>query len=118
GAHSNVGESYRVRGLSDSALAWMMEMYLWTLDFDQSGSTPRTDFIDALRMIGPERVAAPESWIGRSVEELLPDPNGELGLPFAVDRAKWRTLPSAAKVHHSAFLRTPNLVLDHYRANR
>jgi type VI secretion system (T6SS) phospholipase Tle1-like effector len=118
GAHSNVGGSYPDRGLSDIALAWMMEMYLWTLDFNRSDCPPPGDFIHALRMICPERLPAPESWIGTSLEELLPDPDGELGLPLALDRAKWRLLPPCAKVHHSAYQRTPNLVLDHYRSNR
>ena len=118
GVHSNIGGSYPDRGLSDIALAWMMEMYLWTLDFQQSVSTAPDDFNHALRMISPERLPAPQSWIGSSLEELLPDPDGELGLPFTVDRAKWRTLPAAANVHHSAYQRTPNLLLDHYRANR
>jgi hypothetical protein len=118
GAHSNVGGSYPDRGLSDIALAWMMEMYLWTLDFEQSASVAPDDFIHALRMISPERLLPPKSWDGTSLEELLPDPDGELGLPLAADRAKWRPLPAAAKVHHSAFERTPNLILDHYSANR
>jgi type VI secretion system (T6SS) phospholipase Tle1-like effector len=34
GVHSNVGGGYTDRSLSDIALAWMMEMYLWTLDKD------------------------------------------------------------------------------------
>src|SRR5262245_20658284 len=32
GVHSNIGGGYADRGLSDIALVWMMEMYLWTLD--------------------------------------------------------------------------------------
>jgi uncharacterized protein (DUF2235 family) len=32
GVHSNIGGGYPDRGLSDIALVWMMEMYVWTLD--------------------------------------------------------------------------------------
>lgn len=118
GVHSNVGGSYHDRGLSDIALAWMMEMYLWTLDYEGATGKASDDFVHALRMIGPERSAAPATWSGRSLEALVPDPDGELGLPFARDREAWRPLPDGAKVHHSAALRTKNLVIDHYQANR
>lgn len=119
GVHSNIGGSYPDRGLSDITLAWMMEMYLWMLDFDKQPKTNlSSDFTYALRMIGPERLPPPKSWEGTNLETLEPDPDGELGLPFAISRSAWRRLPEAPQIHHSAFLRTKNMLLDHYRANR
>jgi len=118
GVHSNVGGSYPDRGLSDIALAWMMGMYLWTLDFQRCASPGPQGFVDALRMLDPDRPPAPQSWNRTSLEELLPDPDGELGLPLASDHTRFRPLPPAVNVHHSAYRRTPNLVLDHYLGNR
>jgi hypothetical protein len=119
GAHSNIGGSYPDRGLSDIALAWMMEMYLWTLDFEkQSIASVGDDFVDALRMIGPERLPTPKHWAGTSLETVEPDADGELGLPAAVRRSAWREIPESALFHHSVQRRTKNLISDHYRANR
>jgi len=119
GVHSNVGGSYPDRGLSDIALAWMMEMFLWTLDFDDhSTAGVSANLSYALRMIGPERLPAPKEWAGTTLETLEPNPDGELGLEMAAKRSAFRPLPDGAQIHHSALLRTPNLLLDHYRANR
>jgi hypothetical protein len=115
GVHSNVGGGYLDRGLSDIALAWMMEMYIWTLE--KEGGTPPPRFKEALRMTYPEPGTAPD-WSGTTLETLEPDPNGDLGRPPDIHRQAWRDLPLKALVHHSVFQRNPNLVSDHYRSNR
>jgi hypothetical protein len=118
GVHSNIGGSYPDRGLSDIALAWMMEMYLWTLDKEKQASDVSIDFVHVLRMISPERAKALEEWTGRSLETLEPDADGELGRPAALRHTAWREIPDSALIHHTAFRRTRNLILDHYSANR
>jgi len=118
GVHSNIGGSYPDRGLSDIALAWMMEMFLWTLQFDKPRGTPPDDFLRALRMIGPERLAPPKEWISTGFESLEPDADGELGVEPAVRRQAWREVPPDALFHHSVHRRAANLISDYYRANR
>ena len=54
GVHSNIGGGYADRGLSDIALGWMMEMYLWTLDQECEEITIRQAFADALEQLQPK----------------------------------------------------------------
>jgi hypothetical protein len=115
GIHSNIGGGYLERGLSDIPLAWMFEMYLWTLE--KEGGTPPSHIVDALRMLQPEP-GPPPSWVGRSFETVEPDCDGELGRSSDTARQGWRAMPAGALVHHSVFRRSTNIVLDHARANR
>jgi hypothetical protein len=118
GVHSNIGGGYLDRGLSDITLAWMMEMYLWTLDKCDSTPALPAAFIDALRGISPARTAPPTTWIAKSFETLEPDVDGELGRPAEKRRLAWRDIPKDALIHHSVFRRQRNLITDHYRSNR
>ncbi|MGH7340521.1 MAG: phospholipase effector Tle1 domain-containing protein, partial [Candidatus Rokuibacteriota bacterium] len=115
GVHSNIGGGYLDRGLSDIALAWMMEMYVWTLE--QVDVAPPAPFGDALRLLEPEPGALPD-WKGLNLEALDPNGDGELGRPPDAFRQAWREIPPGALVHHSAFRRSSNLLLDHHRSNR
>jgi hypothetical protein len=146
GVHSNIGGGYPDRGLSDIALAWMMEMYLWTLD--QRCDTFRIPpaFGDALERLYPRALdtvlaqdaeavvapvgstpaaAAPASSAHNqaavptgNLETLEPNPDGELGRPSDLRLQAWRAMPANALIHHSVFRRTKNLMLDYHRANR
>lgn len=142
GVHSNVGGGYLDRGLSDIALAWMMEMFLWVLDREKrdrekslemkdkhaegNDSVVRRAFERALLKISPvpvEDELEPEGPDEASendtvAESLEPDANGEIGRPPDVFRQAWRQLPLRPLVHHSVYLREPNLVSDHHRSNR
>lgn len=118
GVHSNVGGGYPDRGLSDISLAWMMEMYAWTLDKEGDPREVTPAFLNALRRLQPEPPASCTPPIGTTVETLEPNPDGELGRPRDIRRQAWRAVPPGALVHHSVYLRTPNLLLDHYRSNR
>jgi hypothetical protein len=145
GVHSNIGGGYPDRGLSDIALAWMMEMYLWTLDQVSEKIAIRRAFADALERLQPKvpipappKAAQPPVAPGQpgspvvegepapvnaaagdsSVETLEPNPDGELGRPSDIRRQAWRAMPADALVHHSVYRRTRNLLLDHHRANR
>jgi hypothetical protein len=118
GVHSNVGGGYYDRGLSDISLAWMMEMYAWTLDKESERVELPDRFVQALQRLQPEPRTPDTAWIGTSLETLEPNPDGELGRPREIRRQAWRAMPSGSLVHHSAFRRTPNLLLDHYSANR
>lgn len=121
GVHSNIGGGYPDRGLSDISLAWMMEMYAWTLDKEESSDgaveIPMA-FAQALVRLQPDPTDESGEWIGTTREALLPNPDGELGRPAAVAQQAWREMPAKPLVHHSAYRRTPNLLLDHYSANR
>lgn len=129
GVHSNVGGGYVDRGLSDIALAWMMEMYIWTLNklrieagAEDQPHKPADEralatFAETLRRTSPDPGPAPD-WYDTSLETLEPDPNGELGRPPDVMRQGWRPLPLRPYIHHSVELRLRNLVSDHYRSNR
>jgi hypothetical protein len=146
GVHSNIGGGYADRGLSDIALGWMMEMYLWTLDQECVEVRIRQAFADALEQLQP-RVSIPvppkasqspvssiESTSAGSageanapnaaaaedanLETLEPNPDGELGRPSDIRRQAWRAIPADALIHHSVFRRGKNLLLDHHRANR
>ena len=133
GVHSNVGGGYADRGLSDIALAWMMEMYLWTLDKECERPSIAPRFLEALRRLQPaaplrtgaqgEQVSAAstaESEIAAdgNLETLEPNPDGEIGRPKDIRRQAWRAMPPNALIHHAAYRRTRNLLLDHHRANR
>jgi len=147
GVHSNVGGGYADRGLSDIALAWMMEMYLWTLDQECDQITIAAPFAEALERLHPKvlkvappksdatlQPAPPEAAVTVSVPEaavpnaaaveqgnletLEPNPNGELGRPSDIRLQAWRAMPENALIHHSVQSRTKNLLLDHHRANR
>ena len=114
GVHSNIGGSYPDRGLSDIALAWMMEMYIWTLERDGGAKAPQPPNIKmALRLLEPE--PPQPQWEGTSLETLEPDPDGELGRPYEriskVFRA-WRPLPPGALIHHMANRRSRILMSD------
>ena len=125
GVHSNLGGGYPDRGLSDIALAWMMEMYLWTIEQEQLRAAaenrpapqPPEAFISALGTLSPESRGM-HHVSGSTVETLEPDPAGELGRPKSLRRDSWRHMPSNALVHHSVFHRPANAVLDHHSANR
>jgi hypothetical protein len=114
GVHSNIGGSYPDRGLSDIALAWMMEMYIYTVQ--KLGEAPPKHFDEALDMLCPEPGPLPP-WVGHTFETLEPDPDGELGRPLDLRRAAWRDLPPNALFHHSVLRRTRNQLLDHRRSN-
>lgn len=118
GVHSNIGGGYPDRGLSDIALSWMMEMYLWTLDRECSVLTTPLAFAQALRQMEPERPSTVAAWKGTSLETLETNPDGELGRPADIRRQAWRAVPADALVHHSVYRRTPNMLLDHYSSNR
>lgn len=147
GVHSNIGGGYADRGLSDIALGWMMEMYLWTLDRESEEISIRQAFADALERLQPKvpiprppkaaqsRVAsvepspaapaegaanAPNAAAAEdaNLETLEPNPDGELGRPSDIRRQAWRAMPPNALIHHSVFRRSKNLLLDHHRANR
>jgi hypothetical protein len=147
GVHSNIGGGYADRGLSDIALGWMMEMYLWTLDQECEEIRIRQAFADALEQLQPKAPVpvppkaeqpaaasteptpvasapapanAPNAAAAddANLETLEPNPDGELGRPSDVRRQAWRAMPADALVHHSVFRRSKNLLLDHHRANR
>jgi len=115
GVHSNIGGGYVDRGLSDIALAWMIEMYVWTLA--RTGAAASDRFTEALRLLEPEP-GAPPDWRGLKLEALDPQCDGELGRPPDAFRQAWRDMPPGALVHHSVFRRSSNLLLDHHRSNR
>jgi hypothetical protein len=121
GVHSNIGGGYLDRGLSDIALAWMMEMYLYALDKESQNhrdiDVPES-FRQALERLKPEPSSDQSSWKGTSLETLEPNPDGELGRPAEIRRQGWRAIPEEALVHHSVYRRTKNLLLDHYSSNR
>ena len=114
GVHSNIGGGYPDRGLSDIALAWMMEMYVYALD--KLGETPPIRLKEALGMLVPEPGKVPD-WVGHSFETLEPNPDGEMGRPLDLRRALWRSMPAGALVHHSVYIRSKNQLLDHHRSN-
>jgi hypothetical protein len=114
GVHSNIGGSYPDRGLSDIALAWMMEMYIYTLQRRQE-ALPK-HFVEALDLLFPSPGPIPD-WVGHRFETLEPNPDGELGRPLDLRRAAWRELPPGALIHHSVLRRTKNQVVDHRRSN-
>ena len=118
GVHSNVGGGYPDRGLSDISLAWMMEMYLWTLDKENETVAVPNAFAQALRRLEPAPKSDESGWKGTSLETLEPDADGELGRPSDIRRQAWRAVPPEALVHHSVYRRTKNLLLDHYSSNR
>lgn len=126
GSHSNVGGGYPDRGLSDIPLAWMLEMYAWTLDKEHPPDQPLAippRVTEALIRLQPDPVDEAPEWAGTSLEVLAPNADGELGRPAAASRQAWRALttrelPASPLVHHSVYRRTPNLLLDHYSANR
>lgn len=116
GAHANVGGGYLDRGLSDIALAWMMEQALWTW---RRQRRPRLyGFREALRQIEPAP-ATTAAWIGTRREALTPNIDGAIGRTRKVPRKPaWRPVPENALFHHSVSRRTRNLVTDHYNLNR
>jgi len=125
GVHSNIGGGYFDRGLSDISLAWMIEMYVWTLH-KEGGGKPPDRLLEALRLLEPKcATPAPAStdaddglpWAG-TLETLEPNCDGELGRPADVRHQRWREVPPKALIHHSVFRRSTNLLLDHSRANR
>ena len=119
GVHSNIGGGYFDRGLSDISLAWMIEMYLWTLDKEGAADIDAPPYLlEALQLISPRRADGAPRWPAGTYETLEPDPDGELGRPADGRRQTWRDVPAGALVHHSVFLRTENLVNDHHRGNR
>jgi hypothetical protein len=146
GVHSNIGGGYADRGLSDIALGWMMEMYLWTLDQECEEIEIRQTFTDALEQLQPrvpvpvppkavqsgmtsplpttaavDNAANPPNAAASddaNLETLEPNPDGELGRPSDIRRQAWRAMPADALIHHSVFRRSKNLLLDHHRANR
>lgn len=145
GVHSNIGGGYADRGLSDIALAWMMEMYLWTLDQECERIDITDAFAEALErlypkvpaMVLPKAVAPQEpapiphadsslrTHAGNAaaadrgnIETLEPNPDGELGRPSDIRLQAWRAMPAGALVHHAVARRSSNLLLDHHRANR
>ena len=125
GVHSNVGGGYFDRGLSDISLAWMMEMYLWTLDTESEEVTVPRAFTDALQRLQPRGLPTDdrsqkddEASRDGNLETLEPNADGELGRPRDIRRQAWRAIPPNALVHHAAFRRTRNLLLDHQHANR
>jgi hypothetical protein len=147
GVHSNIGGGYADRGLSDIALAWMMEMYLWTLDRESEQIEIADTFAEALERLYPQppvilppkalqpepapmqpapipaagdtRTAPNAAAIKHgNLETLEPDPDGELGRPSAMRQQAWRAMPPNALIHYSVRKRSKNLLLDHHRANR
>jgi hypothetical protein len=131
--HSNIGGGYPDRGLSDIALAWMMEMYLWTVDKEGEKPTLPVGVVNALRRLQPaalllrgaqgEQVSAAstaraETAALGNLETLEPNPDGEIGRPKDVRREAWRAMPPNALIHHATYRRSKNLLLDHHRANR
>jgi hypothetical protein len=147
GVHSNIGGGYADRGLSDIALGWMMEMYLWTLDQESEEVEISHAFLDGLAGLWPKaptpvppkaaqppaQAAAPAGTLPRAapanapnaaaidrgnLETLEPNPDGELGRPSDIRRQAWRAMPPGALIHHSVYRRSKNLLLDHHRANR
>lgn len=133
GVHSNVGGGYQDRGLSDIALAWMLEMYLWTLDKEGGNHAAPDGIIAAMRRLQPavtlargaqgEQVfaastASAETPSFGNIEWLEPNPDGEIGRPRDIRRKAWRAMPSDALVHHATYRRTKNLLLDYHRENR
>ncbi len=115
GVHSNIGGGYVDRGLSDIALAWMMEQAIWT--WRKVGWTIPETFEKAVRALEPQNGPLP-SWTGSKLETLEPDPDGSIGRPANLKRQAWRKLSEEPLVHHSVFLRDKNLVSDHYGGNR
>jgi hypothetical protein len=146
GVHSNIGGGYADRGLSDIALAWMMEMYLWTLDQECDQIDIPPSFAAALTRLFPRalparrpkavqeeaasdtaspaaaatQTAAPNAAAQESgdLETLEPDADGELARPSERHSQAWRAMPANALIHHSVARRTKNLLLDYHRANR
>jgi T6SS, Phospholipase effector Tle1-like, catalytic domain len=116
GAHANVGGGYADRGLSDIALAWMSEMYLYSLKKAKPPTLPPPLLTEALEALEPGEHSA--AWVKSSLETLEPDPNGTLGRPTDWFRTNYRELPEDALFHHSIFARNANLVSDHYGGNR
>jgi len=116
GVHSNIGGGYVDRGLSDIALAWMMEQAVWTWRKVGWKRIP-SEFTTALRCLEPGCERPPE-WVGTNLETLEPDPNGSIGRPFSLRRQAWRKLPEDPLIHHSVLLRAENLISDHYLGNR
>ncbi len=147
GVHSNIGGGYADRGLSDITLAWMMEMYVWTLDQECDQLDIPPPFAEALaqiypkvpRSVPPKTAGTPQDPAPRvqagdgaaaghtpnaaaiergNLETLEPDPDGELGRPGDIRLQAWRAMPASALLHHSVARRSKNLLLDHHRANR
>lgn len=115
GAHSNIGGGYLDRGLSDIALAWMMEQYVYAMK--KLGRQVPGDITTALRLLDPIECPTPD-WIATNLETLEPNPNGVLGRPADLRRQAWRQVGPDDLVHHSVFHRDRNLVSDHALANR
>lgn len=115
GVHSNLGGGYPDRGLSDIALSWMMEMYLWTLEQENAKAPP--GFVDELQTLCPAPAAALNR-AGQTLETLEPNPSGELGRPRSLRRDAWRHMPPGSLVHHSVLRRPANGVTDFHNANR
>lgn len=115
GAHGNIGGGYLDRGLSDIALAWMMEQAVYQWRKMQRQIPPHFD--EALRMLEPD-TGPPAEWKGLKLETLEPDPDGMVGRPRHLRQEAWRKLPPRSLVHHSVFLRRRNLVSDHRGTNR
>ncbi len=128
GAHSNIGGGYPDRGLSDTALAWMMEQAVYQWRKMERDVPPRID--EALRMLDPDRGPRPD-WRGLKLETLEPDPDGLLGRPPRLHDQAWRALTpdlhvaggtgqstqSGPLVHHSVYRRRHNLVSDYGTSN-
>ncbi|MCP3975734.1 MAG: DUF2235 domain-containing protein [bacterium] len=117
GVHANVGGGYVDRGLSDIALAWMMEQAVWAwrkLD-RQPAAPPR--FLEALKMLEGDP-GDPPNWSQTNLEYLTPDPNGYLGRPKDLRRQDARPLGKEPVAHHSVLLRDHNLLSDHRGAGR
>lgn len=115
GVHSNIGGGYLDRGLSDIALAWMMEMAVF--QWRKVGQVVPKRFEEALRMLEPEAGPLPQ-WVNSKLETLEPDPDGALGRAAKMGGQAWRELPGDPLVHHSVVLRQKSLVSDHGGANR
>ena len=117
GAHSNVGGGYIDRGLSDIALAWMMEQAIWT--WRRRGDSTPEGFEIALDALQPHGEPDPDYFAGSGREALRPDPDGMIGRTRRVPRkVKRRPVRPNARVHHTATSRSPNLAADHYNLNR
>ncbi len=117
GAHANVGGGYLDRGLSDIALAWMMEQAVWAWA-RQGGEVP-PGFREALRLREPCPPEVPSTWLGTEREQLSTDPDGAIGRTRRIPRKPaWRRVPVDSLVHHTVMLRSKNLVSDHYNLNR
>lgn len=117
GAHSNIGGGYIDRGLSDIALAWMMEQAIWAWNGQELGVP--AGFHKVLEALEPHGHPHPEYFGSSGREALRPDPDGSIGRTRKVPRKpRWRRVGPNERVHHTALARSRNIAADHFNLNR